>query len=403
MDNGYTLSVTQLNEYVNGMLRRDPLLSSLSIRGEISGFKRHSSGHLYFSLKDTGARISCVMFRQNAVSLAFRPEDGQSVVASGSVSVYVRDGQYQLYVDSMQPEGEGELYRRFLLLKTRLQAQGIFEEQHKKPLPLLPACLGVITSPTGAAIQDILQIAHRRFPNMRITLCPVRVQGEGAAQEIAAAIARMDALHAADVLIVGRGGGSFEDLWAFNEECVARAIYACATPIVSAVGHETDFSLADFAADLRAPTPSAAAELCVPEYARLRADIQDAALNLRARCHARLSDCRGEVQTYAGRAAQYSPGHRVRLLRGQVEATRAQAVAALHMQVMGAYNSLQQADAALRALNPRQVLNRGYAMVQTQAGYIGGAGALRAGQAARLILRDGRADITVDKVQVEGE
>ena len=207
MDNGYKLTVTQLNEYVNGMLKRDLLLNNVCVCGELSGFKRHSSGHLYFSLKDEGALVRCVMFRQNAYELDFSPEDGQSVRVYGSVSLYVKDGQYQLYVTAMEREGEGELFRRFMLMKTRLDARGYFDESHKKPIPILPKCVGVVTSPTGAAVQDIINITRRRFDGMNILLYPVRVQGEGAAAEIAHAINEMNRIRKADVLIVGRGGG----------------------------------------------------------------------------------------------------------------------------------------------------------------------------------------------------
>ena len=274
MREGYVLSVTQLNEYVSTLIRNDMLLGSVSIRGEISGFKRHSSGHIYFSMKDESSVVRCVMFRQNAMSLDRSIGDGMQVTASGYASLYTRDGQFQFYVKSIEREGEGELYRRFAMLKTRLEAQGLFAKEHKKPIPMLPKCLGVVTSATGAAIQDIINITRRRYPAMDILLSPASVQGAGAAKEIADAIRLLDGSGKADVIIVGRGGGSIEELWAFNEEIVAKAIYACKTPIVSAVGHETDFTIADFAADLRAPTPSAAAELCVPEYEALNDELE---------------------------------------------------------------------------------------------------------------------------------
>ena len=266
MQSGYVLTVTQLNEYVAGLLQRDVLLRSLSVRGEVSGLKRHSSGHVYFTLKDGGALVRCVMFRQDAMQCGVAFSDGMEIVAQGHAALYARDGQYQFYVKTVTGEGEGELYRRFLMMKTRLQARGWFDEAHKKPIPALPHCVGIVTSQSGAAVRDVISVARRRFPAMNLLLCPVAVQGMGAAEEIAAGIRLMNRLKRADVLIVGRGGGSLEDLWAFNEETVAEAIYESEIPIVSAVGHETDFSIADFVADLRAPTPSAAAELCVPEY-----------------------------------------------------------------------------------------------------------------------------------------
>ena len=299
--NGYILGVSQLNEYVNNLLRRDGLLQGLQVRGEISGFKRHSSGHLYFSLKDEAALVRCVMFRQHALSLHPLPKDGEMVTVTGSISLYVKDGQYQLYVTKLQREGQGDLYAQFLASKAALEAEGLFDSAHKKPIPRLPRCVGVVTSPTGAAIQDIFQITRRRFPGMGLLLYPVKVQGEGAAEQIAKAIQWMDAHKAADVLIVGRGGGSLEDLWAFNEECVARAIYACSIPIVSAVGHETDVSIADFVADLRAPTPSAAAELCVPEYDRLMGDIEGTEQALSRFCRERVSGCKRNWRLWGNR------------------------------------------------------------------------------------------------------
>ena len=401
-DNGYTLSVTQLNEYVAGLLKRDLLLQGLRVRGEVSGFKRHSSGHLYFSIKDEGALVRCVMFRQNALSLSSLPRDGQSVIARGSVSLYAKDGQYQLYVTALEQEGEGELYRRFLELKEALAAQGLFEQAHKKPLPLLPKCVGIVTSPTGAVIQDIAHVARRRFPRMNMLLYPVRVQGEGAAEEIARAIREMDKLGLADVLIVGRGGGSLEDLWAFNEAAVARAIYDCKIPIVSAVGHETDFTIADFAADLRAPTPSAAAELCVPEYERLFDEVEVAEAALRGLCNGRLAALRQEVEGFRRAAAFTLPKHRIALLRHALHGARLSMQSSLRTELLGAYGALEQAGARLEEMSPERVLNRGYAMVKLPRGYAGSIGELAPQTEAELIMRGGSAQITIGKVKAEG-
>ena len=379
MDNGYKLTVTQLNEYVNGMLKRDLLLNNVCVCGELSGFKRHSSGHLYFSLKDEGALVRCVMFRQNAYELEFSPEDGQSVRVYGSVSLYVKDGQYQLYVTNMEREGEGELFRRFMLMKTRLDARGYFDESHKKPIPILPKCVGVVTSPTGAAVQDIINITRRRFDGMNILLYPVRVQGEGAAAEIAHAIDEMNRIRKADVLIVGRGGGSMEDLWPFNEEIVAKAIYESKIPVVSAVGHETDFSIADFTADMRAPTPSAAAELCVPERARLE----------------------GDVRMALESAAFQSAHHRIALLRSEVAAEQSAMANNVRAETANAAHSIESLAARLEALSPGKVLERGYGMVQAEGRYVGSAAELKEGLAARLIMRDGTANITVDSINLK--
>ena len=258
------LTVSQANSYIKRIFDENIYLCDLLLKGEISNFKAHSSGHMYMSLKDDKGVIRAVMFRSAAAKLSFRPENGMKVIAGGRISVYERDGQYQMYIETMQPDGVGALHIAFEQLKEKLNAEGLFAAEHKKPLPRFPKRVGVITAPTGAAIRDILNILSRRFPYAEVILYPVLVQGENAAASIAGAIEYMDSKKLADVLIVGRGGGSIEDLWAFNEEIVARAIYACETPIVSAVGHEVDFTISDFVADLRAPTPSAAAELTVP-------------------------------------------------------------------------------------------------------------------------------------------
>ena len=398
LDNGYRLTVSQLNEYVNGLLKSDSLLSHVCVSGEISGFKRHSSGHLYFSIKDEGALVRCVMFRQNAFSLDFSPQDGQSVLIYGSVSIYVKDGQYQLYVTAMERQGEGELYRRFMLMKTRLEARGYFDEGHKKPIPHLPRCVGIITSPTGAAIQDIINITRRRFPSMNMLLCPVRVQGEGAAEEIAEAIYAMNRIKKADVLIVGRGGGSMEDLWPFNEEIVAKAIYESNIPIVSAVGHETDFSIADFTADLRAPTPSAAAELCVPEYARLYGDIVSAQGYISDLCHKEMDNLRQRLSGIRDSAAFAMARHRVEMLSRAVEIQRDNMSTMLRSELINAIHTIEKQQSRLNALSPEAVLERGYGMVQQDGVFVGTADELKEKQKALLIMKNGRADITIDSV-----
>lgn len=258
------ISVAQLNRYVAALLERDTNLNPVLVKGELSGCKSYASGHLYFTLKDDEAAVSCVMFKGQAAKLRFRPVDGLKVILTAKASVYDRDGRFQLYVSEMTADGLGDLFLAFEQMKKRLADEGLFEVSHKKKLPLLPRAIGVVTSPSGAVIRDIIQVLSRRFPNFRLRLIPVQVQGEGAAASIAAAIQRFNQLANVDVLIVGRGGGSLEDLWAFNEEIVARAVYNSAIPVISAVGHETDFTICDFVADLRAPTPSAAAELAMP-------------------------------------------------------------------------------------------------------------------------------------------
>ncbi|MBQ7953456.1 MAG: exodeoxyribonuclease VII large subunit, partial [Clostridia bacterium] len=267
------ITVTQLNKYIKNLLETDINLSQISVKGEISNFKLHSSGHCYMTIKDETAQIRAVMFKTYTSSLKFTPENGMKITATGKISVYERDGQYQMYIFSMQPDGLGDLHVEFEKLKAKLTAEGIFDASHKKPIPKTPKTIGVVTSPTGAAIRDIINVVTRRYPLAEIIVCPVLVQGENSAKQIANAIEYMNRENMADVLIVGRGGGSIEDLWSFNEEVVAYAIYNSKIPIISAVGHETDFTIADFAADLRAPTPSAAAELAVPSVLELKGNI----------------------------------------------------------------------------------------------------------------------------------
>ena len=270
----WTISVTQLNEYVRKMLSGDPMLRAIKVRGEISGFKRHFSGHLYFTLKDEGARVQCVMFKQQTSYLNFQPRDGMKVVVTGSASLYTQSGAYQLYIDEMKQEGAGELFMRFEALKAKLSAEGLFDPSLKKPIPALPKTIGVVTSRTGAVLRDIVRVARRRNPKINILLAAAGVQDAGAAAEIVEAIRRLNRDGRADVILCGRGGGSIEDLWPFNEEIVARAIAGSSIPVISCVGHETDFTIADFVADLRAPTPSAAAELAVPVMDELLEEVE---------------------------------------------------------------------------------------------------------------------------------
>ena len=269
------VTVTQLNKYLKDRFDEDENLGAILVKGEISNFKNHYTGHLYFTLKDENSLIKCIMFKSYAERLAFKPKDGMKVMVFGSVSVFERDGVYQIYVKTMMEDGMGDLHEQFEQLKAKLEKEGLFDEVHKKPIPLYPKVIGVLTSQTGAVIRDIINVSTRRNPNVYIRLLPVPVQGPGAAEKIAEKIKVMNEKKLADVLIIGRGGGSLEDLWPFNEEIVARAIYDSELPIISAVGHETDFTIADFVADLRAPTPSAAAELAVPDVYELKQKINN--------------------------------------------------------------------------------------------------------------------------------
>ncbi|MDR1619230.1 MAG: exodeoxyribonuclease VII large subunit [Clostridiales bacterium] len=393
------LTVTQLNEYMHTLIGRDPVLKSLRVQGEISGFKHHTSGHMYFTLKDGGALVRCVMFRSAAQTLHFAPRDGMRVVVTGEASLYVRDGQFQLYVQAMQQDGEGELYGRYLLLKTRLEAKGYFDASIKKPIPYLPKCVGIVTSPTGAALQDMLNIIRRRFPAMHICVCPVPVQGPGAAQEIAAAILRMNEAHAASVLIVGRGGGSLEDLWAFNEECVARAIYKSHIPVISAVGHETDHTIADFVADLRAPTPSAAAELCVPEYAALVQTLDIDMERLRnayaANVHSRKEYIKLLMQSRGFFAVESIIAKERRALTSAFGKMRMLMDARIVSKTL-LVNTLME---RLNALSPAGLLARGLALVSDENGRaLFSVQMMEKGMAVKLRMHDGEADAIIQTI-----
>ena len=273
-------SVGQVNSYIKNMFTQDFMLGRIYVKGEVSNCKYHTSGHIYFSLKDETGMIACVMFAGQRGGLAFRMREGQQVIILGSVNVYERDGRYQLYAKEIILDGAGLLYEKFEKLKQELEEMGMFEQEYKRPIPSFASSVGIVTAPTGAAIRDIIHIASRRNPYVQLYLCPALVQGEDAAESIADGIRRLDAF-GVDVIIVGRGGGSIEDLWAFNEEIVARAIFACQTPVISAVGHETDTTIADYVADLRAPTPSAAAELAVYEYDVVRVYLDEAERKLK--------------------------------------------------------------------------------------------------------------------------
>ena len=308
MHNVYT--VGQLNAYIKNMFAQEYMFRAITVKGEVSNCKYHSSGHIYFTLKDQGGQISCVMFAGNRGGLKFQMTDGSKVQVTGSVEVYERDGKYQLYAKNIEQLGAGELYEQFLLLKKRLEEQGMFDAGYKRQIPKFIHKLGVVTAPTGAAVQDIINISLRRNPYLQIILYPAIVQGEQAAASIARGISALSE-RAVDVIIVGRGGGSIEDLWAFNEESVAEAIFNCPIPIISAVGHETDTTIADYVADLRAPTPSAAAELAVYEYDRLMQDIYDYESTLATLMDRKLSDAKVKGQMLGKELERYSPDARL--------------------------------------------------------------------------------------------
>ena len=398
------LEVSQLNEYVSALLAADPILHELRVQGEISGFKRHTSGHLYFSLKDANALVRCVMFRSQAMGLDFRPEDGMHVILTGHASLYARDGAFQLYAHSLERSGEGALYRQFMQRKEQLEKAGYFDEAHRKPVPVLPRAVGIVTSGTGAAVQDVLQIIARRFPRMSVVLAPVRVQGEGAAEEIASAIREMNRKRAADVLIVGRGGGSIEDLWAFNEMPVIDAVYQSDIPVISAVGHETDFTITDFVADLRAPTPSAAAELAVPEWNACVETVSDLARRLRFGLTGTLTQARSRVKLLSSSHGFRLPMERVNRDRQQLDGLAERALRAASEGIARRRADMALSTERLAGLSPLNVLSRGYAVVRDASGNtFTSVGTMQAGQRVRLVLHDGDADATIDGVRRKGE
>ena len=379
------MEVSEVNEYVRQLLQNEPALRKVRLRGEISNFKRHSSGHWYFTLKDERCRITAVMFRQNAMRMSIRPMDGMSVVVSGQIGLYSEGGSYQITCDNMRPDGVGALYQQFEALKARLAAEGLFDASHKRTLPYRPRKIAVVTSETGAVLHDICMVARARDAGVPLVLVPVSVQGAGAAETIAQGIRRAAHLPDVDVLIVGRGGGSMEDLWAFNEEIVARAIYDCPIPVISAVGHETDFTIADFVADQRAATPSNAAEIAVPDQRELLAGLDGMRQHLQTLVMRRLQELRVRLLTAEKRMAACHPQARLSALEKQLAEVRMrlqhqaeQRVAALMPRVGMARirldnamdQQLRQCGEALRrqtlrvqALNPESVLQRGYALV----------------------------------------
>lgn len=363
------ITVSQLNRYVKMLLQEDVALTPVYVSGEISNFVNHyKSGHLYFSLKDENALVKAVMFRTYAARLAFRPESGMKVIVRAKASVYEKDGTFQLYVEDMQPDGVGALQIAYEQLKKRLQEEGLFDAARKKALPPFPTRIGVITSPTGAAVRDILNILARRYPLAQVVFLPVLVQGEGAPPQLVAALERMNREKAADVLIIGRGGGSLEELWAFNDERVCRAVAASEIPVISAVGHETDFTLCDFAADLRAPTPSAAAELAVPDAAELLLSLRQTQVQLTVLMRSRLEKVRTELQILHRQKALSSPTYYVEQMAMQLDLLTRSFEHSAKTALQDAHAQLSALAAKLDALSPLKVLSRGYAMARTDGG-----------------------------------
>lgn len=396
---GLTLSVSQLNEYVRKSLAADPMLRGLCLTGEISNLKRHTSGHWYFTLKDEDAAIGCAMFRQAAAGVRFAPQNGQRVRLYGSVGLYAKTGSYQFYADAMEPDGLGELYLRFEALKERLASEGLFDASLKKPLPLLPRGVGIITSRTGAVVHDIARVAWRRCPGMPLFLCPVQVQGEGAAAGIVKALRLLDAYPQAEVIIMGRGGGSMEDLWAFNEEAVARAVAQCRTPVVSAVGHETDFTIADFVADVRAPTPSAAAEIAVPELEALRGSVRQLRDQAGRAFEGATNRKRLQLAEAQKRLMEHSPAQREERMLSAVRGAADRVGALAEARLAAKERALEAAILRLRTTGPAETLSRGYAVVTLGGRAVRSVDMVRTGDGLCLTLSDGAIAASVTGIE----
>lgn len=390
------LSITQLNDYIRNMMDTDPRLAQVAVRGEISNYKIYPSGHHYFTLKDEGGALRCVMFKGNAIRLRFRPENGMKLIAMGRVGVYPRDGVYQLYCTALAVDGIGDLYTAFEQLKKKLSAQGLFDPSHKQTLPHYPGTIGIVTSSAGAAVHDMLRILRKRYPLVQVRLLPVRVQGEEAPGEIAAAIRYANRYQLADLLIVGRGGGSLEDLWAFNEEIVAKAIFDSRIPVISAVGHEPDITISDYVADLRAATPSNAAELAVPDQDALRQSLDAMLSTMEGALSRQLKAAAQHLNILSRSTVLQSPtGYidqrvkAVQLLKSRMAASQNQVIARCKERCISS-------AAKLDAMSPLKVLSRGYTMAQNaQGNVIRKAEQITVGETLRLHFFDGKILATV--------
>lgn len=394
-------SVNELNNYVKGLLDNDENLKYIFVSGEISNFKAHYSGHMYMTIKDETAAVKAVMFAGNASRLKFSVENGMKVIALGSVSLFPRDGSFQLYITDMQPDGVGALSIAFEQLKKKLEAEGLFSQAHKKSMPAFPKKVGVVTSSTGAAIQDIFNVLKRRYPACEVVVRPTQVQGEGAAEDIAEAIKEFNAVNSADVLIVGRGGGSVEDLWAFNEEVVARAVYASKIPVISAVGHETDYSICDFVADLRAPTPSAAAELAVPDKAELKAELLAYKQQLFTFVRNEITSQRSKLAAIEKSGALKDPVTKINDSRRELAYLNERLCDITQARLNGKKQELSALVGKLDVLSPLGVISRGYALVSKDDSLLTSVSRVSVGDNIKIKLSDGQALATVTDIREE--
>ncbi len=391
-------TVSQVNAYLSGVFQQNPLLRRLRVRGELSNVKYHSSGHIYFTLKDAGGSLSAVMFASRRQGLSFRLSDGLKVVAEGSVGIYERGGTYQFYAVHIEEEGRGDLYAAYLKRKAQLEEMGMFAPEYKKPIPKFVSTVGIVTSPTGAAVRDIINISTRRDPYIQLVLYPALVQGERAADSIVRGIKTLDR-YGVDVIIAGRGGGSIEDLWAFNEEKVARAIFDCRTPLVSAVGHETDFTIADFVADLRAPTPSAAAELCVPDMARFLTDLEAYRSTLLELLKRQILRTRQRERELALMLRLRSPEALIREKRQRTADFCTAAETALRRKYADVRHRFEKDADKLNVLSPLNRLKGGFAYISDERDRaVKAAEELTPGEIVRITFSDGRAEAAVRRV-----
>ncbi|MFQ7844379.1 MAG: exodeoxyribonuclease VII large subunit [Coprococcus sp.] len=399
MNRKQVYSVSSVNQYIKSLFMDDFALNHIYVRGEVSNCKYHSSGHIYFTLKDRGGAIACVMFAGNRKGLNFRMTEGMAVIVFGSVSVYERDGRYQLYAREIMQEGAGKLYEAYEALKKKLLAEGLFDEEHKLDIPKYPKRLGVVTARTGAAVQDIINVSLRRNPWLQIVFCPATVQGEGAVQSVVRGIRALEEA-GVDVMIVGRGGGSIEDLWAFNEEMVARAVYDCKIPVISAVGHETDTTIIDYVADLRAPTPSAAAELAVPDMRIVLGQLQGYEEALEAAMEQIMALCRQRVDSYARVFRHLNPQSRLNDRRQRLMEVEDRLRLGMERRIEQAKSELAIRTQQLEGVSPLRQLERGYAYVSDEDGHgVASAEQVTVGQHLFLDVKDGMIESEVTAVQ----
>ncbi len=401
MSSEKVFTVTEINNYIKYLMQNDILLSHLFVKGEISNFKLHTSGHVYFTLKDADSRIKCVMFKGNASKLKFIPEDGCAVIVRGYFSIYERDGQYQLYAEDMIPEGTGSLYKAYEQLKKKLSALGYFDEARKKKLPFLPKAVGIVTSPTGAAVRDIISIIKRRCPCVDIYLYPVQVQGAGAENEIAEGIRYFNTKGNVDLMIAGRGGGSIEELWAFNEEVVAKAIYESDIPVISAVGHETDFTIADFAADLRAATPSAAAELAVPDKQSLMSRVSQYQYVLNSSIVNYINNKRTRIERISKDNVFRQLERKILNMNQTLDMLDKYLDYNMQNILRSSKNELDKAIGKLYILNPESALNRGYGIIMRKADgkLLTSVKQMKLYEELEIRLKDGTAKVEVKELE----